>query len=124
MREDRIDSAIDAWLARLFDPAHLEDTCRLLAQVDSAPEIAARLEAARPTTTWTPDQVQVLVEELGDVARVLADADKKQKAQLYDELGLELVFDSERNLVSVGVSVPCTRSVSEGGLEPPRPFGH
>ncbi len=172
VREDRIETAIDAWLAGLFEPANLDDTCRLLAQVDGSPEDAARLaaahrliadtddrlakltaaieagspaelvaprmrqlrtdklraeaelQAARPSTTWSPLEVRELVDGLGDIATVLADADKKQKAQLYDELGLELVFDSERNLVSVGVSVPCTRSVSEGGLEPPRPFGH
>ena len=55
---------------------------------------------------------------LGDIGVVLAEADKKHKAQLYDELGLELVFDSEKDRVSVGIAVPCTRSVSEGRLEP------
>jgi site-specific DNA recombinase len=172
VREDRIEEALDAWLAQLFEPDHIDATCRLLADVDERPEDTARLEAARrllddtddrlakltaaieagspadllaprmrqlqgdrqraqealakaaPTTSWTPEQVRGLVLELGDIAGALSGADRKQKAQLYDELGLELVFDSERSRVSVGVSVSCTRSVSEGGLEPPRPFGH
>ena len=64
-----------------------------------------------------------LVDDLGDITAVLAAADRTQKSQLYDELGLELVFHPEQNLVSVGLSVPCTRSVSEGGevLWPPLP---
>jgi site-specific DNA recombinase len=134
VREDRIETAIDAWLAELFDPAHIDDTCRLLAQIDGSPEDAARiaaahrliadtddrlakltaaieagspadlvaprmqqlrtdklraeaeLRAARPSTTWSPHEVRELVDGLGDIATVLADADKKQKAQLYDEL--------------------------------------
>ena len=84
----------------------------------------AELQATQPKPTWTPDEIRELVDGLGDIGAVLAQADRKHKAQLYDELGLELIFDPEKNRVSVGIAVPCTRSVSEGGLEPPRPCGH
>jgi hypothetical protein len=73
----------------------------------------AELRAAKPPVVVTAAEIRTTIEDLGDIAAVLADADRKQKAQLYDELGLELVFDPELNRVLVEASVPCTRSVSE-----------
>jgi hypothetical protein len=64
----------------------------------------AELQASRPDTEWTPEAVRILVDELGDLGAVLAMADPKLKAQLYDELGLELQFNPERR----------TQNVSEG----------
>lgn len=48
LREDKVIPRLDAWLAKLFDPANLDSTCEALAiagNVDDAAE--ARLEAAR-----------------------------------------------------------------------------
>jgi site-specific DNA recombinase len=68
----------------------------------------------------TAADVRHLIDELGDIAAVLAVADPAAKAQVYADLGLQLVLDPHRKRVAVTAArVPM--SVSEGGLEPPRP---
>ena len=60
------------------------------------------------------------------MARVLAEADPEDKAGVYGALGIEITYNPDQRLVSV-VDRPLAgvqQSVSEGGLEPPRPFGH
>ncbi len=44
------------------------------------------------------------------------------KSQLYQELGLEIVYQPDRS--QAVVTARAVQSVSEGGLEPPRPCGH
>lgn len=48
VREESIVPALDAWIAELFDPAHLDATCQALAMAGSADDATeARREAAR-----------------------------------------------------------------------------
>ncbi len=67
-----------------------------------------------------------MIEELCEMAQVLAEADPKDKAEVYSALGIEVVYRPDLGILAV-TSRPLAggqQSVSEGGLEPPRPFGH
>jgi site-specific DNA recombinase len=165
VREDVIVPALDSWLARIFDPEHLDATCAGLADASAAPGDVdeARLEAARrkladcddglaryraaleggaePTVvaTWiaevqgerlaaertlawarrtpmTPDDVRVLLGELGDVSAVLADADPALKAAVYGDLGLRLTYKPAEDLVTVeALPFACAKGRVGGG---------
>lgn len=69
----------------------------------------------------TRDEVSTVLTELGDLARVVVQAEAADKAELYRELGLKLTYRPEKQLVEAQV-VPgldmCERLVSEGGAEP------
>ena len=78
------------------------------------------LAAASPQPTMTDADVRQLINELGDIAAVLNEADPAAKAQVYADLGLQLVLDPLRKRVAV-TATRVGISVSEGGLEPPRP---
>ena len=57
---------------------------------------------------------------LGDMVRVLADADPARKAKIYAGLGLRLTYHPDKRRVLVGqasTQVIGERFVSEGGLE-------
>jgi site-specific DNA recombinase len=77
----------------------------------------AELQASRPDTEWTPEAVRILVDELGDLGAVLAMADPKLKAQLYDELGLELQFNPERRTVLIEASPGVLRTCRRGEVD-------
>ena len=86
----------------------------------------ALLAAERPSEPLSADVLRSIIERLGNMAEVLAEADPTDKAELYSALGIELVYRPEQEFLSV-TSRPLAgvqQSVSEGGLEPPRPFGH
>jgi site-specific DNA recombinase len=59
------------------------------------------LVRARPAEAFDLDAIRALVEELAPITAVLADADHDKKAEVYNSLGLELTFDSERRVVTV-----------------------
>jgi site-specific DNA recombinase len=65
-----------------------------------------------------------MLADLGDLARVVVQAEAVDKAKLYRELGLRLTYRPQKQLVEATV-IPgldmCKRLVSEGGLEPPCP---
>jgi site-specific DNA recombinase len=67
---------------------------------------------------------QELVGRLGEIVATLRNADPRDKAEVYQHLGLYLRFDPGRNRVRAEARIGSTRGgrfVSEGGLEPPRP---
>jgi site-specific DNA recombinase len=78
-----------------------------------------------PSDKLTKSEIRALVLSLRDIVAVLRNADPKLKAEVYAELGVEVTYDPEHRkvLVSAGTS-RVQQSVSKGGLEPPRPFGH
>ncbi len=86
----------------------------------------ATLAAAEPSEALAAASLRAMVESLGDMAQVLAEADPKDKAEVYAGLGITVTcHPDQRKVVAearplAGV-LPC---VSEGGLEPPRPCGH
>jgi site-specific DNA recombinase len=73
------------------------------------------------------DELAEVICRLGDLVKVLGDAEPTRKAKIYTKLGLVLVLYPEKNKVLVRASdqdqLGETR-VSEGGLEPPCPEGH
>jgi hypothetical protein len=81
-----------------------------------------RLKAEReigveqPAGQLTRKQIRALVASLKDIAAVLATADPKLKAEVYEELGITVKYDPTRRLVSVESRPPsaCT-TVSVGG---------
>jgi hypothetical protein len=81
---------------------------------------------ARPSGRLSVKQVRELVASLQDVASVLATADPKVKAAIYDELGITVSYDweLESSRPKHGLTARVQLQVSEGGLEPPRPCGH
>ena len=71
---------------------------------------------AQPGRQLTKKQIRALVASLKDIAAVLATADPKLKAEVYEELGITVKYDPTRRLVSVESRPPsaCT-TVSVGG---------
>jgi hypothetical protein len=71
---------------------------------------------AQPAGQLTKKQIRALVASLKDIAAVLATADPKLKAEVYEELGITVKYDPTRRLVSVESRPPsaCT-TVSVGG---------
>ena len=60
------------------------------------------LGEAVPQEQLTPEQARRLVLSLRDIAQVLAAADPSLKAQLYEELGVEVTYDPTRRVVAIG----------------------
>lgn len=65
-----------------------------------------------------------MIEEVGDLVRLIGEADPDDKAKLYSQLGLKLMYYPESKMWRPGFDRSphmCVRCVSEGGLEPPCP---
>jgi hypothetical protein len=157
VRETEITAELDHWLATVFDPEHLDDTCALLAaavddplQTDSAgieaarrqlvdcdtrldryraaldngadPQIVAAwiadvqgsrlmaertLQAATPAQPIDPHELHELITQLGDLAGVLQNSDPDQKARLYENLGIQLIYRPADRIVSVEATPMC-----------------
>jgi hypothetical protein len=59
------------------------------------------LEASKPTPAVTVEELREIIDGLGDVRVVLADADPALKAQLYADLGVTMTYrPAERSLPS------------------------
>ena len=61
-----------------------------------------------------------MIEGLGEMTQVLADADPKDKAEVYSALGIEVTYRPELRILAV-TSRPLAgvqQSVSEGGIRP------
>ncbi len=86
-----------------------------LASTHTSPQAGTRL---------TPEQIHQLVNTLGDLLTTLQQADPQDKAQVYRQLGLTLTYDHTNKTVLAEANTVDLVTVSEGGLEPPRPGGH
>jgi site-specific DNA recombinase len=65
-----------------------------------------RPATARPRMTET--EIKSIVEKLADIARVLADADPADKAEIFRQLGLKLTYHPGRRVVEAEIdSAPC-----------------
>jgi hypothetical protein len=85
-----------------------------------AAKIAAErdLANAQPRRVLDDSDIRALVDAVGPIANVLAGADPDAKARLYNELGLDLVFDATKRLVRVEALPVCVRSCRRGDLNP------
>jgi hypothetical protein len=88
-----------------------------------------RLAALREIADARPvfadeDGMRAMLGALGPMADVFSRADSEKKARLYADLGITMTHDAARDVVTVEARPRVRMSVSEGGLEPPRPCGH
>jgi site-specific DNA recombinase len=91
-----------------------------------AKKVAAQAEIRAVTgqRRMSPDDIAAIVAALGDLARVVRDADTSDKAEIYAQLGLTLTYQPGRRLVEAIIQPSLNMPkgfVSEGGLEPPCP---
>jgi hypothetical protein len=63
----------------------------------------------------TPKQVRAIVDELKNIAKLLAEADPKLKAQLDDELGVTVTYDPTERIVTVESRPAAWATVCVGG---------
>ena len=71
------------------------------------------------------DDIAAIVAALGDLARVVREADPADRADIYAKLGLTLTYQPGERLLEATIKPGLTMRkgfVSEGGLEPPQPF--
>ena len=76
--------------------------------------------AERPPEALSARSLRSMIEGLGEMAQVLADADPKDKAEVYSALGIEVTYRPELRILAV-TSRPLAgvqQSVSEGGIRP------
>jgi site-specific DNA recombinase len=76
------------------------------------------LKDARPRNLLDETDLRTLIEAVGPIVDVLANAEPDAKARLYNELGLELTFHATERLVQVKALPVCVRSCRRGDLNP------
>lgn len=84
----------------------------------------AQLRQASGRRRMSKEEIDAVVTALGDLVKVLQEADPVDKADIYPQIGLRLTYRPQKQLVEAQV-IPglhmCKSFVSEGGLEPPCP---
>ena len=60
-------------------------------------------------------EIRALVESLGDLVRVLENADPQRRADLYESIGLRLVYEPTQRKVLVEADLGGVRTVRVGG---------
>jgi hypothetical protein len=134
LREAEITEEVDDWIAQVFGPTALAETVGALAQQSHDPNEAAAAQwineakaertraegerrALRSSRHMTREEIRTVLAELGDLARVVVQAEAADKANLYRELGLRLTYRPQKQLVEATVTPGldmCKRLVSEG----------
>jgi hypothetical protein len=94
-----------------------------------AKKVAAQAEIRTATGRhhMNRDEIAAIVAALGEIAGVVQEADPADKADIYAKIRLTLTYQPEERLVKAVIKPGLDMhkwSVSEGGLEPPYPFGH
>jgi site-specific DNA recombinase len=120
------DRAVTSQLASLdrgFRAPH--DPVEISVWINTAKQQRADAEA-ESRRALAPAQIspQEISDAIGGLVEVIANAESGDKADLYRELGLKLIYRPQKRLVEARVEPGlhmCKRSVSEGGLEPPCP---
>jgi site-specific DNA recombinase len=175
LREEKLTTRLDDWLAGLFRAEHLpatietlaraqddeglpaaaaEQAHRMIADCDGKlrqhraaleagadpaviarwmtetqarrAEVEARLRPAQ-RQAMTADQIAARVAEIGDIPAALASARPDQKAQLYSELGLTMIYDPSAAAVRVTarpLSNMYVKGCPRGDLNPHALLGH
>jgi site-specific DNA recombinase len=77
----------------------------------------ARLRATAPTPLGR-DALRRMVTEAGDLVRALDRADSALRAQLYERLGIEGLYQPSQRLVVITAELVCPRLVSEVRPQP------
>jgi site-specific DNA recombinase len=108
------------------DPAVVTAWIREVQAAKAEAEAQLRRLSQSPARTLDRDELVQITRALGDMVRVLADADPARKA-FYAGLGLRLTYHPDKRKVLVGQApapVIGQQFVSEGGLELLRAAGH
>jgi hypothetical protein len=109
------------------DPAVVTAWIREVQAAKAEAEAQLRRLSQSPARTLDRDELVQITRALGDMVRVLADADPARKAKIYAGLGLRLTYHPDKRKVLVGqASAPVIgqQFVSEGGLELSGTPGH
>ena len=61
--------------------------------------VQAKLRSATGRNTMTPQEITAIVTALGDIVKVLADAEPEDKIKIYARLGLQLTYDINANTI-------------------------
>ena len=164
IRETQIVPPLDDWIAGVFEPDRLDETCRALvnaqepAAEDDGITAAARraladcdarldryrealetgvdaavvgrwirevqaerrsaeeeLRRRRPGPALTEDDIRAMVENVGDLVGVLEAAEPQKKAELYESLGLNLIYQPAQRRALVEADLGGVRTVRVGG---------
>ena len=71
------------------------------------------------------DEILAVVGEIGGLTKLLAGAADTDRAGLYEAIGICATYDPEARIATLEPQYQgAQKTVSEGGLEPPRPCGH
>jgi site-specific DNA recombinase len=90
-------------------------------------EAEARLRPGTHRQVMTADQIAARVAEIGDIPAALASARPDEKAQLYGELGLTMIYDPSASAVRVTarpLSNMYVKGCPRGDLNPHALLGH
>jgi DNA invertase Pin-like site-specific DNA recombinase len=90
-----------ALLEQGTDPVIVAEWIREVELERARLQATARTEATDPV--MTEDELTAIVSALGDIVKVLADAEPKDKTLLYKALGLRLEYDINANAVNAAV---------------------
>ncbi len=128
---ERVIAECDTKLARYREALEAGTDPKLVAQWTAEVQAhrAEALSRSRQVTSqrrMTKDEIRAMLKPLGPIPDVLADAEPRDKAEVYQNLGLKLIYEPGKQLVRAEAQLDPHKlgiwSVSEGGLEPPRPI--
>jgi hypothetical protein len=68
-------------------------------------EAVARVKPVVRSQRMTKDEIGALVEQLGDLRKVLVDADPADKAEVYERLGLQAMYHPGKQTVRAEISL-------------------
>ena len=63
--------------------------------------VQARLRSVTARQAMSPEEITAIVRALGDLVKVLNDADPADKIRIYEQLGLRLTYNHGANAVDV-----------------------
>jgi site-specific DNA recombinase len=107
------------------DPATVTQWITEAAEQERAAAADLQAAAAAVPPRLRVDDVLATIDELGSLAGTLSTAEPDDRAQLYEALGVTATYDANARTAVLEVALPrSAKNVSEGGLEPPRPYGH
>jgi hypothetical protein len=79
--------------------------------------------AAKARERMTEQEIRSVVEKLGDIARVLREADTDEKSEIFRQLGLKLTYHARRRFVGAGIE-PAPHEFSRVSEDQGLPVAH
>jgi site-specific DNA recombinase len=108
------------------DPAVVAGWIKDVQSAKAEAESRLRLTGPSRTSRLGRDELAMMIGAMGEMVKVLDEADRALKAKIYSSLGLRLTYHPVESRVLISQVSPARtiggRFVSEGGLEPPCPL--